>query len=314
MPQEITTAKVATQKYDGAQTVTAVPTLAEDREIVIHTTGVVTESGNDGQLISGQKALKVQDHSIVALSTSTPLYRDLAIGDKGDDVRAFNDELSRLGYGAVQGSPLFTTRTIQAWKKLETAIGNTSDSVFHLSDMLWIPENTVKIKTWNASLGTTIESESSIATISGGITKITIKNGKADSVDRSIVIFGVTGTIPAGQTEINDADFCGRVAQTDDFKGLDKDSLAQGFDAQLSLKQSINVLRVPAGAVFGIHEENGHSVGCIVSLAGAKKAKTIHVVVVAGELGVSLIQPQSSNLDTVHNVRLGSSLNSARCV
>lgn len=313
---EVSVAKVASQNYDGAQTVTVIPTLSKDKEIKTSLAGTVTGSWNENQLVSGQKALRVDNTVIVPLATSTPLYRDLSVGDTGDDVVALNNELNRLGYGGIANSRVFSAQTSRAWAALERAAGNTADGSFHLAEVLWIPSQTVNVKKWNAPLGSTIDDAGAVATIAGGITKLTIKNGQASSQNRTISIFGISGTLPAGVTEVTDVQFCDQVAQSEEIQGLDEQTLAQGVDAQLSFDEPILVLRVPAGAVFDVRSENGKTVGCIIPLTGAQKNKSMKVSVVAGELGVSLLQPLQENdgdISTVTSVRLGSVLNSARC-
>ena len=49
--------------------------------------------------------MKVNGVSVVALATATPMYRDLATGDKGDDVLALNNELARLGLRPRRNPP-----------------------------------------------------------------------------------------------------------------------------------------------------------------------------------------------------------------
>ena len=46
-----------------------------------------------------------------------------------------------------------------------------------------------------------------IGKIPGSLTKLTIKNGTAFVQDRTLTIFGITGTLPAHATEITDAGF-----------------------------------------------------------------------------------------------------------
>ena len=71
------------------------------------TMGTVTADWSADGLASGKGAYKVNDRVVVALNTATPLYRDLKTGDKGDDVLALNNELSRLGYNSVAGSDTY---------------------------------------------------------------------------------------------------------------------------------------------------------------------------------------------------------------
>ena len=72
-----------------------IPTVSQTRELVGNASGTVTEDMSSQGLTSGKTAMKVNGVSVVALATATPMYRDLATGDKGDDVLALNNELAR---------------------------------------------------------------------------------------------------------------------------------------------------------------------------------------------------------------------------
>ena len=91
--KEITSAPAGVQEYTGATQVTMIPTVSQTRELVGNASGTVTEDMSSQGLTSGKTAMKVNGVSVVALATATPMYRDLATGDKGDDVLALNNEL-----------------------------------------------------------------------------------------------------------------------------------------------------------------------------------------------------------------------------
>mgnify|MGYP003238431922 FL=1 len=71
----------------------------------------------------------------------------------------------------------------------------------------------------------------------------------------------------------------------------------------------MRVLRVPAGAVFGI---NG-STGCIVPKSNNHGNTPVKVSIVGGELGVSLVQANSEDIASISNVEIGSGLNNFTC-
>ena len=71
----------------------------------------------------------------------------------------------------------------------------------------------------------------------------------------------------------------------------------------------MRVLRVPAGAVFGI---NG-STGCIVPTSNNHGSTPVKVSIVGGELGVSLVQANSEDIASISNVEIGSGLNNLTC-
>ena len=82
---------------------------------------------------------------------------------------------------------------------------------------------------------------------------------------------------------------------------MDVESKKAGLDATLALSERMRVLRVPAGAVFGI---NG-STGCIVPTSNNHGNTPVKVSIVGGELGVSLVQADSGDIASISNVEIG---------
>jgi len=154
--KEITSAPAGVQEYTGATQVTMIPTVSQTRELVGNASGTVTEDMSSQGLTSGKTAMKVNGVSVVALATATPMYRDLATGDKGDDVLALNNELARLGLPASAKSTTYTWNTSQGVKQLMSAAGNTSDGSLPLTDVLWIPAASVRVNEWAGTVGATV--------------------------------------------------------------------------------------------------------------------------------------------------------------
>ena len=257
---ETTTAPASVQEYSGSQQVTVVPTISTERNLLGNANGTVTADWSADGLASGKGAYKVNDRVVVALNTATPLYRDLKTGDKGDDVLALNNELSRLGYNSVAGSDTYWWATSDGWRQLMNDNGNPSDGTLALADTMWIPENAVAVDEWTATTGSMVTGGTAIGKIPGALTKLTVKNGAAVGQDRTIGMYGVNGILPADNTEITDAEFLRNVSASETFQSMDMQTKKAGLDATVALKEPLQVLRVPAGAVFGI---DGSS-GCIV--------------------------------------------------
>lgn len=284
------------QEYAGTQQVTVVPTISSDRDLFGNASGLVTADWSGNGLTSGKGAYQVNDRTVVALNTATPLYRDLKTGDIGGDVLALNNELSLLGYNSVPGSDTYWRATSDGWKQL-------------MADILWIPEHEVAVDEWSATAGSMVTGGTAIGKIPGSLTKLTIKNGTASAQDRTLTIFGITGTLPANTTEITDAGFLQQVEANDSYQSVDVESKKAGLDATLALSERMRVLRVPAGAVFGI---NG-STGCIVPTSNNHGNTPVKVSIVGGELGVSLVQADSEDIASISNVEIGSGLNNLTC-
>ena len=290
--KEITSAPAGVQEYTGATQVTMIPTVSQTRELVGNASGTVTED------------MSSQGVSVVALATATPMYRDLATGDKGDDVLALNNELARLGLPASAKSTTYTWNTSQGVKQLMSAAGNTSDGSLPLTDVLWIPAASVRINEWAGTVGATVAGGSVVGKVPGSVTKFSIQNGQPSELDRTVTLIGQTATLKAGTTEVDDAEFCAKVAATQEFQSLTSDMLATGLEASVQLVNPVQALRVPAASVIGV---NG-SKGCIVS-----GGKTIKVSIVGSELGASLVEPQGADAAAITSVEIGSGLTGESC-
>lgn len=212
------------QEYAGTQQVTVVPTISSDRDLFGNASGLVTADWSGNGLTSGKGAYQVNDRTVVALNTATPLYRDLKTGDIGGDVLALNNELSLLGYNSVPGSDTYWRATSDGWKQLMADNGNTSDGSLSVADTLWIPEHEVAVDEWSATAGSMVTGGTAIGKIPGSLTKLTIKNGTASAQDRTLTIFGITGTLPANTTEITDAGFLQQVEANDSYQSVDVES------------------------------------------------------------------------------------------
>lgn len=306
---ETTTAPASVQEYSGSQQVTVVPTISTERNLLGNANGTVTADWSADGLASGKGAYKVNDRVVVALNTATPLYRDLKTGDKGDDVLALNNELSRLGYNSVAGSDTYWWATSDGWRQLMNDNGNPSDGTLALADTMWIPENAVAVDEWTATTGSMVTGGTAIGKIPGALTKLTVKNGAAVGQDRTIGMYGVNGILPADNTEITDAEFLRNVSASETFQSMDMQTKKAGLDATVALKEPLQVLRVPVGAVFGI---DGSS-GCIVPKSRNTSNTPAKVTIVGSELGVSLVQVQDADASAIANVEIGSGLNGLVC-
>ena len=94
-------------------------------------------------------------------------------------------------------------------------------------------------------------------------------------------MYGVNGILPADSTEITDAEFLRNVSANETFQSMDMQTKKAGLDATVALKEPLQVLRVPAGAVFGI---DGSS-GCIVPKSHNASNTPAKVTIVGSELG-----------------------------
>ena len=212
-----------------------VPTIAADRQLPGNATGTVTENWMAGELRSGSRAYQVNDRTVVALHTATPLYRDLKVGDRGEDVRSLNDELSRLGYDSVPQSGEYNRNTGNGWRQLMVDAGNSDgagedDMNLRLSDTMWIPPDSVKVQGWRATRGSAVQAGAPLGTVPGGLVRLAIRGGKPSDEGRPLTVFGVAAPLAPGTTDITDGELLQRIAATEGYQGKSAEERAAGMD------------------------------------------------------------------------------------
>lgn len=91
---------VVEQPLTDSRTVELVVTSSAAQPIRFAGSGTLTSvtCPEENILRSGTSTFAVDGQNVVPLATSVPLWRDLHEGDTGEDVRALQAELSRLGY------------------------------------------------------------------------------------------------------------------------------------------------------------------------------------------------------------------------
>ncbi|WP_157847170.1 hypothetical protein [Pseudoscardovia suis] len=307
--KEVTLAPVETQEWSETRQITLTPTFSAERTLTSNSSGMVTADWSASGLESGKAAFAVDGRPVMALATSQPLWRDLHYYDTGEDVRALNDELVRLGYPADANSATYSWNTGNAWGKLLASAGaaGAADGSLSIADVLWIPEGSVSVSGWSASLGAQVMAGSQLATVPGVLQKLTIGGASVGNADRTVTLYGLSATLPAGQTEITDRAFLDALSASQSWKSQSADSLLAGVSGSISTGDSTHVLRVPAAAVYGMDETGTN--GCIIV-----DGKTVHVSIAGAQMGVSLVTAtDGSDIDAMHNVTVGSALRSATC-
>ena len=100
------------------------PTIAADRQLPGNATGTVTENWMAGELRSGSRAYQVNDRTVVALHTATPLYAtQVATAARmcarsttnchGSDTTACRNPVNTTGTPAMAGASSWWTPEIR---------------------------------------------------------------------------------------------------------------------------------------------------------------------------------------------------------
>ncbi|GIG20827.1 hypothetical protein Cch01nite_15510 [Cellulomonas chitinilytica] len=230
-------------------------------------------------ITSGTSPLALDGAPVIALATSTPLWRDLAIGDKGDDVTALQQELARLGYtAAVTGK--VDRATLRAFTRLRESVGEKVEPSAQgsIGGVLWLPAVTTGIESCPVAAGSTVTAGDDVATVPGALLNVSIIDLPLDLVDGARVLT-VDGTSVPFVPSTATAD----PATLSALDGLPSLGVQEEGDepvnAKLVLSSPIQVSVVPPSAVFGSAEQS-----CVMSAGRPTK-----VQVVGSELGQSFV-------------------------
>jgi len=229
--------------------------------------------------VSGEVALRVDGSPIVSLATGTPLWRDLAVGDRGDDVAALETELERLG-ADVRNDGIVTRSTVAAVDRLlgtpSAGSGNVS-----ASRILWLPAVSTEIASCPAFAGSPLAPGEAVA-FASGTPAVELGAVPADLVEGPRVVRVEGAEIATLADGHLGAEAGAAVLQTSAYRG----ALAEGatrfeLQAVLALAESASVASVPPAAIYDLEGR----AGCVLATAGP-----VAVTVLGSQLGRTYVQ------------------------
>lgn len=247
---------------------------------------------------AGRELVRIDDRPVVALSTSVPLYRDLAADAKGSDVRALKVALAALGH-QVTSSAAYDASTVKAVRALQKATGiSPADGTLRLVDVVWVPAGAVPA-TCEVALGARVEAGASLATLPGSLEKVSyVAPAGLVPGPRTLSLWGSAVTI--GDDATTDATFLAAVSATREFAAHLKSGDTQEVNADLALATPLRVVKVSPAALFGLQG----SAGCV-----QVGERVVPVTVVGSGLGVSVV----TSADAFTEVRVGDGLTQTAC-
>jgi hypothetical protein len=180
--------------------------------------GIYTELPEEGDKVDcGDVFYRVDDHPVLLLCGTVPAYRDLAIGDQGNDVRQLNRNLHKLGYdadadaGVDSGDSDFTSKTEEALKKLQDDKGSDATGALDLDDAVFLPES-ARIAKVTGQLGGSAQPGAEVAQATSDTLEVHVsldasQQGVMKEGDRAQI------TLPDNKSVTGRVDRLGRVAQ-----------------------------------------------------------------------------------------------------
>ncbi|ARC56378.1 hypothetical protein AS850_04720 [Frondihabitans sp. 762G35] len=276
----------STRTFDDARSVEVVVERGPDRHVTSRKGGWVTASGcaPGAVLTSGTRIASVDGMPLLGLATSEPLWRDLAAGDSGDDVRSLQSELSRLGY-PVRADGVVGPETIQAfaavWQTIEPR-GLIRTTVASES-IAWLPTSTVTASTCDAPIGARVEPGDALATLPPAATRATLGAMPDDLAagERQLVVGDLRIDVDEGGVVSDESSLAELATIADGSLGTEGVPPAT-IAARLVLTHPARVVVVPPSSLYGVEGTRA----CVSSEGGA-----IRVTIVASELGQTLVIP-----------------------
>jgi peptidoglycan hydrolase-like protein with peptidoglycan-binding domain len=234
--------------------------------------GVYTRLPESGDEIDcGDELYRVDNRPVVLLCGSVPMYRQLALGVAGPDVRQLHRNLHNLGADAAAGVGIdpdgtaFTTATEQAVEALQARSGLPRDGTLGTADVVFAP-TAIRVAKARAEIGAAARAGAPVMTATSDRLHVRVnleaaQQGEVHRGDR--VRIGLPGNRPvAGRV----AGF-GRIAQAEQgappasatiptFITLDDPGKARGLDlapvaVDITTDGVTDVLSVPVTALVG---------------------------------------------------------------
>jgi peptidoglycan hydrolase-like protein with peptidoglycan-binding domain len=87
----------------------------------------------------GDELFRVNEQPVTLLMGKIPMYRDLAPGDSGPDVRQLEVNLEKLGYGGLTADGVYTSSTAEAVRDWQDDIGAEQTGVVSRGSVAFIP-------------------------------------------------------------------------------------------------------------------------------------------------------------------------------
>jgi peptidoglycan hydrolase-like protein with peptidoglycan-binding domain len=229
--------------------------------------GTVTWLPDTGAVVHRGEALyRVDNLPVLLLYGSLPVYRQLASGDEGADVKQFEQELKALGYTGFTVDNKYTSETATAVKKWQKANGLTQTGVVEAGRVVYAPGE-VRIASQKVSIGDS--AQGGIVTTSGTARVVTVKLKVSDQrlakkdtkvsvtlpdgtkVDGTIVkVATVVESGSGGSGDTTKIEVTIALADASKISGFD----AATVDVMFTVSERKNVLVVPVAALLALAE------------------------------------------------------------
>ncbi len=138
-------------------------------------TGLICSPG--AVFSAGESNLSVSGQPVLNLATSSPLWRDLVAGDRGEDVTALTSELSRLGF-SVRVSDVMQAHTVQVVNVRLAELGASVEdkNVIRRASILWLPSPAVSVLSCDAAVGSNMSDGQAVASLTAPVVGVRLSS------------------------------------------------------------------------------------------------------------------------------------------
>jgi hypothetical protein len=258
--------------------------------------GVATASAcvPGASIVSGSSLFALDGVPVVQLATSTPLWRDIGIGDTGTDVTALQTELIRLGH-SLEIDGRWGWLDISAFDAVLVAAGapESDHGVVAMASVAWLPSSTVVASRCLVGVGMGVAPGQELVELPAQLAAAHahLPSGIADGA-RVVVVGDQRYSIAEGGL-ITDPAALLAISDSAEFRERDPSSDPPTITLRVELEEPLRAQAIPPSAIYDLE----HSVGCVQHGGSATKVRVIAsqlglaLVVPSGELGPVLLAP-----------------------
>lgn len=136
-----------------------------EHQLTADQSGRITGLMSDGIASEGSVVFTINSVPVVLAEGSIPSYRDLSIGDVGEDVRQLQEFLDRQGHTIGEADGRFGSATrvaVRDWQKTNSA---EATGTVQLGSIQWVPTTPVVVSSGETRVGEWVDSSSVIVEI-----------------------------------------------------------------------------------------------------------------------------------------------------
>ncbi|MFJ6156141.1 hypothetical protein ACIQF8_09535 [Pseudarthrobacter sp. NPDC092184] len=288
--------RIAAAEIEAAQPVAAT--------LGISGTVTASECVPGAEIASGKIVASVSGRPVLGLHIDVPFYRDIGPGTEGPDVNALRAQLSAMKY-EVAGEGAYAADLRAAILKLQSDLAlENRDGVLHQEDILWLPDNSVRVQSCDALLGSQYSAGSTFITTAGTLQslRVVFPTSQAPAPGERQVLFGNVSAPVAADGLVTDAKFLAEVSRSPDFAAAQSSSSPKPMSLKTALTSPLEVAKVPVSGVFGARG----NAACVKSPDG-----TTHRVTTAGSSAGSVLATFENEVPK--EILLGTAIGSTEC-